>query len=245
MPRCRAWDPMNWGANAIYDIVDNKLNFAAMQMPAPQKETENCVAHDGAIIPIPGRDIFVQTWYQGGISVIYFTDSSNPIEIAYFDRGPILDDELITGGYWSVYYYEGTIYGTEITRGLDVFKLLPSEFLSENEINAAELAYPQIGSKRLFNPQQQIPMAWPANPAVALSYVDQLERMGAIDDDAKENIRSFYHHDDEISKGGNNRLSRKIRNVSLETNSENEDASKIQNLLLENLDGIAERLKRS
>ena len=247
MPRCRAWDPMNWGANAIYDIVDNKLEFRShFKMPAPQKETENCVAHNGAIIPIPGRDIFVQAWYQGGISVIDFTDSSNPIEIAYFDRGPILDDELITGGYWSVYYYEGTIYGTEITRGLDVFKLLPSEFLSENEINAAELAYPQIGSKRLFNPQQQIPMAWPANPAVALSYVDQLERMDAIDDDAKENIRSLLSsYDDQISKGGNNRLSRKIRNVSLETNSENEDASKIQNLLLENLDGIAERLKRS
>ncbi|MBI73462.1 MAG: DUF305 domain-containing protein [Gammaproteobacteria bacterium] len=247
MPRCRAWDPMNWGANAIYDIVDNKLEFRShFKMPAPQKETENCVAHNGAIIPIPGRDIFVQAWYQGGISVIDFTDSSNPIEIAYFDRGPILDDELITGGYWSVYYYEGTIYGTEITRGLDVFKLLPSEFLSENEITAAELAYPQIGSKRLFNPQQQIPMAWPANPAVALSYVDQLERMGAIDDDAKENIRSLLSsYNDEISKGGNNRLSRKIRNISLEKSPDNQDAVKIQNLLIENLDGIAEKLKRS
>ena len=247
MPRCRAWDPMNWGANAIYDIVDNKLEFRShFKMPAPQKETENCVAHNGAIIPIPGRDIFVQAWYQGGISVIDFTDSSNPIEIAYFDRGPILDDELITGGYWSVYYYEGTIYGTEITRGLDVFKLLPSDFLSENEITAAELAYPQIGSKRLFNPQQQIPMAWPANPAVALSYVDQLERMGAIDDDAKENIRSLLSsYNDEISKGGNNRLSRKIRNISLEKSPDNQDAVKIQNLLIENLDGIAEKLKRS
>ncbi|MBI73711.1 MAG: DUF305 domain-containing protein [Gammaproteobacteria bacterium] len=247
MPRCRAWDRMNWGANAIYDIVDNKLEFRShFKMPAPQKETENCVAHNGAIIPIPGRDIFVQAWYQGGISVIDFTDSSNPIEIAYFDRGPILDDELITGGYWSVYYYEGTIYGTEITRGLDVFKLLPSEFLSENEITAAELAYPQIGSKRLFNPQQQIPMAWPANPAVALSYVDQLERMGAIDDDAKENIRSLLSsYNDEISKGGNNRLSRKIRNISLEKSPDNQDAVKIQNLLIENLDGIAEKLKRS
>ena len=247
MPRCRAWDPMNWGANAIYDIVDNKLEFRShFKMPAPQKETENCVAHNGAIIPIPGRDIFVQAWYQGGISVIDFTDSSNPIEIAYFDRGPILDDELITGGYWSVYYYEGTIYGTEITRGLDVFKLLPSEFLSENEITAAELAYPQIGSKRLFNPQQQIPMAWPANPAVALSYVDQLERMGAIDDDTKENIRSLLSsYDDQISKGGNNRLSRKIRNISLDTNPDNEDAENIQTLLLENLEGIAENLKRS
>ena len=247
MPRCRAWDPMNWGANAIYDIVDSKLEFRShFKMPAPQKETENCVAHNGAIIPIPGRDIFVQAWYQGGISVIDFTDSSNPIEIAYFDRGPILDDELITGGYWSVYYYEGTIYGTEITRGLDVFKLLPSEFLSENEIIAAELAYPQIGSKRLFNPQQQIPMAWPASPAVALSYVDQLERMGEIDDDSKENIRSLLlSFEDEMAKGGNNRLSRKLRNVSLENNSDDAKAKKIQNLLLENLDGIAEKLRRS
>ena len=247
MPRCRAWDPMNWGANAIYDIVDSKLEFRShFKMPAPQKETENCVAHNGAIIPIPGRDIFVQAWYQGGISVIDFTDSSNPIEIAYFDRGPILDDELITGGYWSVYYYEGTIYGTEITRGLDVFKLLPSEFLSENEIIAAELAYPKIGSKRLFNPQQQIPMAWPASPAVALSYVDQLERMGEIDDDSKENIRSLLlSFEDEMAKGGNNRLSRKLRNVSLKNNSDDAKTKKIQNLLLENLDGIAEKLRRS
>ena len=209
--RCRAWDPINWGANAIYDIVDGQLQFRShFKMPAPQKETENCVAHNGAIIPVPGRDIFVQAWYQGGISVIDFTDSSNPIEIAYFDRGPILEDELITGGFWSVYYYEGTIYGTEITRGLDVFKLIPSEYLSENEIEAAELAYPQIGSKRLFNPQQQIPMTWPANPSVALSYVDQLERIGAIETDTKEDIRSLLSSfDDEISKGGNNRLSRK------------------------------------
>ena len=206
--RCRAWDPINWGANAIYDIVDGQLQFRShFKMPAPQKETENCVAHNGAIIPVPGRDIFVQAWYQGGISVIDFTDSSNPIEIAYFDRGPILEDELITGGFWSVYYYEGTIYGTEITRGLDVFKLIPSEYLSENEIEAAELAYPQIGSKRLFNPQQQIPMTWPANPSVALSYVDQLERIVAIETATKEDIRSLLSSfDDEISKGGNNRL---------------------------------------
>ena len=102
--RCRAWDPLNWGADAIYDIVDEKLEFRShYKMPAPQLETENCVAHNGSIVPVPGRDIFVQAWYQGGISVIDFTDSSNPLEIAYFDRGPILEDELITGGYWSVY----------------------------------------------------------------------------------------------------------------------------------------------
>ena len=244
--RCRAWDPINWGANAIYDIVDGQLQFRShFKMPAPQKETENCLAHNGAIIPVQGRDIFVQAWYQGGISVIDFTDSSNPIEIAYFDRGPILEDELITGGFWSVYYYEGTIYGTEITRGLDVFKLIPSEYLSENEIEAAELAYPQIGSKRLFNPQQQIPMTWPANPSVALSYVDQLERIGAIETDTKEDIRSLLSSfDDEISKGGNNRLSRKIRNISINKDTESDNAQRIQSLLKANLDGIAEKLRR-
>ena len=244
--RCRAWDPMNWGANAIYDIVEGKLEFRShFKMPAPQKETENCVAHNGAIIPVPGRDIFVQAWYQGGISIIDFTDSSNPVEIAYFDRGPILEDELITGGFWSVYYYEGTIYGTEITRGLDVFKLLPSEFLSANEIKAAELAYPKIGSKRLFNPQQQIPMAWPSDPAVALSYVDQLERMGAIENNDVENIRSLLlSYDDAMSKGGNNRLSRKISSISLEDIGRENNAFMIQALLKENLKEISEKLRR-
>ncbi len=244
--RCRAWDPMNWGANAIYDIVEGKLEFRShFKMPAPQKETENCVAHNGAIIPVPGRDIFVQAWYQGGISIIDFTDSSNPVEIAYFDRGPILEDELITGGFWSVYYYEGTIYGTEITRGLDVFKLLPSEFLSANEIKAAELAYPKIGSKRLFNPQQQIPMAWPSDPAVALSYVDQLERMGAIENNDMENIRSLLSsYDDAMSKGGNNRLSRKISSISLENIGRENKAFRIQALLKENLKEISEKLRR-
>jgi len=161
-PRCRAWDPMTWGADAIYDIVENKLEYKShYKMPAPQLETENCVAHNGSIIPIPGRDIFVQAWYQGGISVIDFTDSENPKEIAYFDRGPIDEEQLVTGGYWSVYYYEGYIYATEIVRGLDVFKLTPSEFISEKEIAAAAEAYPAQGYKRVFNPQQQVPMAWP------------------------------------------------------------------------------------
>lgn len=159
--RCRAWDPLDWGADAIYDIVDNKLVFKShYKMPAPQLETENCVAHNGSIIPIPNRDIFVQAWYQGGISVVDFTDSNNPQEIAYFDRGPIIEDILITGGYWSSYYYDGYIYGTEITRGLDVFKLVPSEYLNKEEIELAAKAIPIIGPN-VFNPQQQIPLTWP------------------------------------------------------------------------------------
>ena len=190
--RCRAWDPITWGADAIYDIVDQKLEFKGnYKIPAPQLETENCVAHNGSIIPVPGRDIFIQAWYQGGISVIDFTDSTNPIEIAYFDRGPIHEKELLTGGFWSVYYYQGAIYGTEIARGLDVLKLLPSEFLSANEIAAAALAYPAMGPSKLFNPQQQIPMAWPDMPIVASAYVDQFERAKAISSVTADNVREL------------------------------------------------------
>ena len=156
-PRCRTHDPVTWGADAIYDIVDGKLEFRSYyKLPAPQDEKENCVAHNGSVVPVPGRDIFAQAWYQGGLSLVDFTDSSDPVEIAYFDRGPIHEEHLILGGYWSTYWYKGRIYGTEIARGLDVFKLVPSEFLSENEIAAAELA----DQGELFNPQQQFAVTW-------------------------------------------------------------------------------------
>ena len=172
-PRCRAYDPLDWGADAIYDIVDGRLEFSSyFKIPAPQLEQENCVAHNGSIVPVPGRDLFVQAWYQGGMSIIDFTDSANPIEIAYFDRGPINAKELVTGGFWSTYWYNGLIYGTEIIRGLDVFALTASEFLSDNEIAASKLA--EQGG--IFNPQQQFPVTWPTHPSVALAYVDQLER---------------------------------------------------------------------
>ena len=172
-PRCRAYDPLTWGADAIYDIVDGKLVFKShFKMPAPQGETENCVAHNGSIVPVPGRDIFVQAWYQGGVSVIDFTDSANPIEIAYFDRGPIDADDLVTGGYWSTYWYQGKIYGTEIIRGIDVLALVQSEHLTENEIAAAGLA----DQGAVFNPQQQFPVSWPVAPVVSLAYLDQLIR---------------------------------------------------------------------
>jgi uncharacterized protein (DUF305 family) len=224
--RCRAWDPLNWGADAIYDIVDEKLEFRShYKMPAPQLETENCVAHNGSIVPVPGRDIFAQAWYQGGISVIDFTDSANPIEIAYFDRGPIMEEELITGGYWSVYYYEGAIYGTEITRGLDILKLIPSEYLSENEIAAAELAYPLIGSRRLFNPQQQVPMTWPARPVVARAYIDQLLKDKALEEDTAQSIiERLDLVDVAMEKGGNNRLARQINRLELSVDALNVNA---------------------
>jgi len=177
-PRCRASDPETWGADAIYDIVDGKLEFRSYyKVPAPQESEENCVAHNGSVVPVPGRDIFVQAWYQGGMSIIDFTDSSSPTEIAYFDRGPIHDELLIVGGYWSTYYYGGKIYGTEIVRGLDVFELQASEYLTENEIEAASLAI----MDGPFNPQQQFSVTWPAVPVVAHAYLDQMARDGGMD----------------------------------------------------------------
>ena len=177
-PRCRSFDPRNWGADAIYDIVDGKLiRKGTYKLPAPQSEQENCVAHNGSVIPVPGRDIMVQSWYQGGLSVFDFTDSKQPTEIAYFDRGPIDPARPTLGGYWSSYFYRGRIYATEIARGLDVFALKPSATLSVNEIAAAALA-DQGG---VFNPQQQYPVIWPAEPVVARAYMDQLRRGGILD----------------------------------------------------------------
>ena len=171
-PRCRATDPLTWGANAIYDVVDKKLvHKGYYKMPAPQTDTENCVAHNGSLIPVPGRDLMVQSWYQGGVSVFDFTDSANPVEIAFFDRGPINPKELVTGGYWSSYWYNGNIYGAEISRGIDVFRLLPSAFLSENEIAAANLVRFEE-----FNSQNQPRYVWPPSFVVAKAYLDQLAR---------------------------------------------------------------------
>ena len=176
-PRCRVQDPETWGANAVYDIVDGQLVFRSYyKLPAAQTDQENCVAHNGSLIPVPGRDIFVQAWYQGGLSISDFTDSSNVREIAYFDRGPINAERFSMGGYWSVYWYNGRIYGTEIARGLDVLTLTPSEHLSANEIAAAQMA----DEGGTVNPQQQFPVKWPAHPVVAKAYLDQLTRDNAM-----------------------------------------------------------------
>ncbi len=177
-PRCRSYDPRNWGADAIYDIEAGKLTRkGTYKLSAPQSEQENCVAHNGSIVPVPGRDIMVQSWYQGGISVFDFSDSKQPTEIAYFDRGPIDATRPSLGGYWSSYFYRGRIYATEIARGLDVFALKPSASLSANEIAAAGLA----NQGGVFNPQQQYPVQWPAEPVVARAYMDQLRRAGTLD----------------------------------------------------------------
>jgi hypothetical protein len=177
-PRCLVSDPRNWGANAIYDIEGGRLRFRNhYKLPAAQTAQENCVAHNGSIIPVPGRDLFVQAWYQGGISVSDFTDSGRPTEIAYFDRGPVHAEEMVMGGFWSAYFYRGRIYGTEIARGLDVLALQPTDQLSANEIAAASLARKMDDR---FNPQQQTPVSWPDHPVVALAYVDQLERSQSL-----------------------------------------------------------------
>jgi hypothetical protein len=193
-PRCRATDPPTWGANAIFDIVDRKLRFAGYyKLPAPQSEQENCVAHNGSLIPVPGRDIMVQAWYQGGVSVFDFTDSAKPVEIAYFDRGPLDPKQLFTGGYWSTYWYNGHIYGSEIARGLDVFRLTPSEFLTQHEIEAAALVRPGV-----FNPQQQMRVTWPASSVVAKAYLDQLSRSKALSAERMAAVRTALDRVDRV-----------------------------------------------
>ena len=175
-PRCRSTDPPDWGANAIFEIIDGQMELASYyKLPVPQSELENCVAHNGTIIPVPGRDIMVQAWYQGGLSMLDFTDAANPVEIAFFDRGPLSEEEMFTGGYWSTYWNNGFIYGAEITRGLDIFRLEPSEHLSRNEIDA-----PNMVQVEEFNAQLQPMFTWPPHVAVAGSYLDQLERAGDI-----------------------------------------------------------------
>ncbi len=175
-PRCRATDPMNWGADAIFNLSKGKLTLASYyKMPAPQTEFENCVAHNGSLVPIPGRDILVQAWYQGGISLVDFTDAAHPIEIAYFDRGPVDAAKRAMGGQWSTYWYNGYIYGSEIARGVDVFKLVPNKFITQNEIDAAN----QVHFDEL-NVQNQPKITWPANFVVARAYLDQLTRSSAL-----------------------------------------------------------------
>jgi hypothetical protein len=191
-PRCRASDPPAWGGDAVFDIVDRKLQFGGYyKLPAPQTEQENCVAHNGSIIPVPGRDIMVQAWYQGGLSVFDFTDSARPFEIAFFDRGPLDAKQLITGGYWSTYWYNGAIYGSEIARGIDVFRLKPSEYLSQNEIEAAML----VRSEEL-NTQQQARVVWPASSVVARAYIDQLSRTHGIQPERARAVKAALERAD-------------------------------------------------
>lgn len=174
--RCRPNDPNVWGANALFNLNDNKLSFSGYyKLPSAQGNTENCVAHNGSLIPVPGRDIKVQAWYQGGISLMDFTDTKHPKEIAYFDRGPIDPKMLVLGGSWSAYWYNGHIYSAEIARGLDILELTPSESLTQNEIDAAKTV--RVAE---LNVQNQQRIVWPNKLVVAKAYLDQLERSQAL-----------------------------------------------------------------
>ena len=175
-PKCRKTDPLNWGADAIFKVEGRKLVFQSYyKMPAPQTAQENCVAHNGSMIPIPGRDVMVQAWYQGGISVFDFTDAAHPKEIAYFDRGPIDTTHVVAGGEWSAYWYNGNIYGSEIARGLDIWEMTPNALVSQNEIDAAKtVKFSEL------NVQGQPRFVWPPSFALARAYTDQLERSGGL-----------------------------------------------------------------
>jgi hypothetical protein len=188
--RCRQNDPNKWGADAIFRLKDDKLTFASYyKMPAAEPDTANCVAHNGSLIPVPGRDIEVQAWYQGGISIVDFTDPAQPFEIAYFDRGPIDPKVLVLGGEWSGYWYNGYIYGSEIARGLDVFELTPSKFLTQNEIDAAKAV--RVSE---LNVQNQQKIEWPAQLVVAKAYVDQLSRSQALPADRIAALRKVIQN---------------------------------------------------
>ena len=171
-PRCRSTDKPEWGANAIYSLNNGKMTQGSFyKLPAPQTEQENCVAHNGSLIPVPGRDLFVQSWYQGGISIMDFTDARHPFEVGFFDRGPMDAEKAVQAGQWSSYWYNGLIYGSEIARGLDILELKPNQYLSQNEIDAAKLVrFDQ------FNAQLQPKFVWPAAFVVARAYLDQLVR---------------------------------------------------------------------
>jgi hypothetical protein len=185
-PRCRATDNPVWGGNAIFSINGQRAEFLSYyKMRAPQTETENCVAHNGSLIPVPGRDIKVQGWYQGGISVFDWTDGRNPFEIAFFDRGPLVADTLRVGGSWSAYWYNGYIYSSEIERGLDVLEMLPNPLLTQNELDAAKTV-----RQEYFNAQEQQRFVWPPSFALARAYVDQLERARGLTNDRITAVRA-------------------------------------------------------
>jgi hypothetical protein len=175
-PKCRSFDKPEWGANALFTLSNGQMQFQSYyKMPAAQTENENCVAHNGSLIPVPGRDIMVQSWYQGGVSVFDWTDAAHPKEIAFFDRGPVDSTKLAGGGTWSAYWYNGYIYSSEIARGLDVLELQPSALLSANEIAAAKQVHLDY-----FNAQDQPRITWTASFAVARAYVDQLARSNGL-----------------------------------------------------------------
>jgi hypothetical protein len=196
--RCRVGDRMNWGANAIFDIVDRKMVFRSYyKLPVTQTSQENCVAHNGSLVPVPGRDVMSQAWYQGGVSLFDFTDSAHPKELAFFDRGPVSAASLVLGGMWSGYWYNGLVYGTEIARGFDTFGLTPTDALSENEIAAA--SEPKFAQ---FNAQLQPRITWAPSYALVRAYRDQVVRTGTVDAATLDQIDKFVDRAETFSQNG-------------------------------------------
>jgi len=194
-PRCRATDKYEWGADAIFTLSGDTMRFQSYyKMPAPQTPNENCVAHNGSLIPIPGRDVMVQAWYQGGISVFDWTDAAHPKEIAYYDRGPMDSTKFVGAGSWSAYWYNGYIVSSEIARGLDILELQPSGFLSQNEIDAAKLVHFDY-----LNVQDQPKLVWPASFVVARAYLDQLGRSNGLAPDKVAAARSALARAERLS----------------------------------------------
>jgi len=221
-PMCQSIHPPMWGGNAVFDIQgtgDNRrMKFGGyFKLPAWQTATENCVAHNGSLVPVPGRDIMAQAFYQGGATVFDFTNSANIKEIAYFDRGPIDEKNLIIGGYWSVYYYNGFLYGSEIARGLDIFQLTPSEFLSQNEIDAAKLATREgCGASNDLNVQCQPHYIWPAHFTVARAYLDQLARDKAVPQEKIDALNAAMKDVESASAAGRGAAVNKLNGLAAE-----------------------------
>ena len=223
-PRCRSIDPIPWGADAIFTIANRKLTqHAYYKMPAVQTSQENCVAHNGALVPIPGRDVMAQAWYQGGVSVMDFTDPNHPVELAHFDRGPIDSTRIYTAGSWGAYWYNGYIYSSEIARGLDVLELLPSDMLTQNEIDAAR-------SVKLdeFNPQSQPHIVWPATFSLARAYLDQLERSNGLPAARIAQVRTQLAAAEQLSGSARQQALTKVAAAVEPAASSSSDAAKVR-----------------
>ena len=219
-PRCRDTDKPEWGANALFTIENGKMSFKSYyKMPAAQTSFENCVAHNGSLIPIPGREVMVQGWYQGGISIFDWTDASKPKEIAYFDRGPLDGTRLITAGSWSVYWYNGLIVSSEIQRGLDIFELLPSGLISQNEIDAAKTVRFDY-----LNAQEQRKLVWPPSFAKARAYVDQLDRSKGLGDALVASVRKDLASAEKLSGGARQQALKRLAAQLSTTGSVNDEA---------------------
>ncbi|MEK7723149.1 MAG: hypothetical protein AAB336_02265 [Acidobacteriota bacterium] len=224
--RCRENDPNVWGANAIFALDNGKLKFGNYyKLPAAQGDSENCVAHNGSLVPVPGRDLKIQAWYQGGISIMDFTNPANPFEVAYFDRGAIDPKMLVLAGSWSAYWYNGNIYSSEIARGLDIFELTPTENLTQNEIDAAKTV--QVSQ---LNVQSQERLVWGKKLVIAKAYLDQLERSKGLPASRIASLRKSIENAETAKNGGKLKGSVSFLEKTAKSTKKADDAARLQGL---------------